>query len=193
MKTALGFRRVFWLAMAVLAVGLLTIGSADAQTTYGVSVSKGCNSPTYVGQPYQCFFVFANTNPSATSGDTVKLVSVIDAISTAGGTVTSANILPGLNLVGSPTPPGTGAPSCTGPGISGSGTVASPWVGATACTLPRGASLTSLFFSHYNPTVADFNATANHKLNDQATYGWFDLCDKTPEPGTCDATTSNSN
>src|SRR4051794_36872166 len=189
-----GFRRVYWLAFAgaaALALGL--VAGAPAVVTYGVSVSKGCNSPTFVGKPMQCFFVFDNGNPSVNSHDTVTLSAVTDELTTANGTTTSGNILPQLLLVAQPLT-GPNKPSCTGPGITGSGKLDDPWLGATLCTLPYGSNVSSYPFTVYDPTtLADYNAFADHQLNDKATFTWQDLCDKTSSPTTCNKEAVNRN
>src|SRR5579862_2214569 len=90
--------RVLLAAGAVVAAFLVT-ASAEGGVLYGVSASKGCHSPTFVGGPYTCFYVFGNTNPSTTSGDTVSLVGAQDVATTGTGPVSSGEILNKLKLV----------------------------------------------------------------------------------------------
>jgi uncharacterized repeat protein (TIGR01451 family) len=182
------WRVPFWLAGAIAAAGLLVASAGGETVSYGVSASKGCLSPAFVGQPYFCFYIFSNTG--ATSGDTVKVFSAEDVVSAASGTVPSGNILSSLKLVFTPSPGSPGAPTCTGPGSSGVGTLASPFVGATQCTLPFGANVASLPFSFYTIQPADFGLPG-HGLSDQITFTWSDLCDKTPSPGSCNPVDEN--
>src|SRR5579871_5473516 len=101
MNWPIAARRTAWLGAALAAAALL-VASAGADTptvSYGVSVSKGCNSPIPVGSKTQCFCIFGNDNPATTSNDTVTLGSVVDVVTTAGGPVSSGNILSSLSLV----------------------------------------------------------------------------------------------
>ncbi len=189
MRSPLRWRRLTGYALALVAAALFVGGAESADVTYGVSVSKGCASPTLVGQKSICHYVFSNTG--ATSGDTVTLNMVNDTVTSAGGPVASGNILPGLSLLFNQ-PPITGtpaSPTCTGG--SGLGTVASPYVNATSCSVPFGANITSENFSWYTVTGADF-ALSGNRLHDQVDYNWTDQCDVTPTPATCDGAPDTS-
>src|SRR5689334_6358192 len=136
MRGVLTIGRSAWLLAAACTAALLITSANGARsiTTYGVSVSKGCNSPTFVGQQMQCLFVFGNTNPAVNSGDTVTIDSLSDVVTSAGGPVSTGNVLSQLQLVASPAPGTTGAPTCTGPTLTGNGSLGNPWLGATLCT-----------------------------------------------------------
>jgi hypothetical protein len=163
---------------------------------YGVSSAKGCQTPTFVGQKVFCFYTFTNvtaTGPgNVPSKDTVTLNSASDMVFNAGGPTNSGEILPLLHLVFSPAT-GPGAPTCVGG--SGAGTTASPYLGATQCTVPYAGSISTapgFDFGWYTSTAADFALDpVNHKLTDQLTFLWQDLCDKTPSPDTCSGQTVN--
>jgi hypothetical protein len=173
---------------------LIVAAAQGGGITYGVSASKGCNSPTAVGQPDVCFYVFSNTG--ATSGDTVILTAANDVVRndpsdlTDGGTTYNGthadNLLHALQLVFAAGP--SGPPVCTGG--AGAGTVASPYVGATSCTLPFGAAVASNPAGWYTVQAADANLP-NHQLNDQVEFTWMDLCDVHADPGSCNPLDSN--
>ncbi len=103
-----GLRGPFWLAIVgvIAALFVVSAGGAPTDVTYGVSLAKGCNSPTFVGQKDTCFYVFSNAG--ATSGDTVTVSSVVDTVANAGGPTSSSNLLSQLSLVFSPAPARSG-------------------------------------------------------------------------------------
>src|SRR3954451_3878239 len=110
-----------WVAAAAVATGLLvaSAGGANPDVVYGVGSAKSCSSPSFVGGPYSCSYVFQNVTPSAPpqipSNDTVMVTSLVDTVNSAAGAVSSGNILSQLDLVLDPTPGSVGAPVCTGP------------------------------------------------------------------------------
>ena len=173
--------RSLWLVGALAAAALI-VASADAESvTYGVSVSKGCNSPVMVGEQFTCFYVFSNTQPSvaAPSQDTVSVVGATDSANRNPDPVTGpdVNILSQLQLVYGADIAGAGPVVCNGG--SGLGTSASPYVGAHDCTIPYGAKISSKDFDLGTVTAQDAQAPG-HKLHDQITFTWNDLCDVSP-------------
>ena len=199
MRWAKSWRAAFSLAVTAAVAALLvtsagSMPSVDVQ--YGVSDAKGCDPTTHVGQLEQCFYVFANlTTPGigkVVSTDTVRVVEGDDTVNNAAGAPSnsSGNFLPELPLIF--TDGGNGPPTCTGG--TGLGTLASPYVGAVECTLPWAAtiSVTPGTFGWYTPTEADYSLDpVGHRLTDQVGFTWIDLCDKTPNPSTCDAAAQN--
>jgi hypothetical protein len=152
--------------VAILAVTL--IGSAGGQpiVNHGISFTKGCASPTQVGQPYSCTYTIRNTVDDAQ--DTLTINGLVDVVHSAGGNVNSGNVFSSLQFV-----IGAGAPTCTGG--SGNGSPGSPFTGATLCTLPFGSQLNVQPFSFYTVQAADFNLPG-HALTDSAELTWHDLC-----------------
>src|SRR5215217_5129682 len=162
-------------AAALVCASVVTAGGALAvgePVQHGVSFTKGCASPTKIGEPYSCSFTIRNILDQA--HDTLTINSLVDVVHSAGGDVSSGDIFNTLKfsvgtfLAGFSTPP-----TCNG---SGSGTVGDPWTGATLCTLPFGSRLNVASTSHYTVQAADFTLT-DHKLKDDASLGWNDLCD----------------
>src|SRR6476646_1725071 len=151
-------------AVALLAFGV--VGSQAALGQHGIAFVKGCDSPTNIGDPYNCSYTILNIVD--TVHDTLKVTGLSDQVHSAGGDVNSGNVLPALQLIFS------GAVTCVGG--SGAGTVGSPYVGATQCTLPFGSSISSNTHSFYTVQAADFGLPA-HQLTDTATLNWFDTCD----------------
>ena len=161
----------------VVLVALLTLGVSSASAVdnvqHGIGFTKGCASPTAIGQPYTCSFGVRNVLDEA--HDTLTINSLIDVVHASGGDVgTGTNILPvgadhdvdrdgGLQ---------SGA-TCTA--ASGDGSLATPYTGVTSCTLPFNSRLQVLPFSHYTVQPGDFNLPG-HNLRDDATLGWNDLC-----------------
>jgi hypothetical protein len=167
---------------------------------HGISVTKGCDSPTLIGAPYLCTYTARNTIDDPQ--DTLTFTSIVDTVQSSAGPVVSANLVPQLSFVIGPFLPGFSTPpSCNG---TGSGTLADPFVGQTMCTLPYGSRLNSLPFAFYTVTADDFNLP-DHELTDDFDLIWQDLCNglayqdhnPTPPPdflppepggGNCDAT-----
>src|SRR4051794_5466643 len=171
-------RLLLAVGVLVLTVGVVFgIGYATAAdpVNHGISFTKGCASPTNVGQPYSCSYTIRNNVDDAS--DTLTVNGLTDVVHSAGGDISSNNVFSQLRFAVGPFLPGFSAPpSCTGgTGFSGTGTEANPWVGATTCRLPFGSRLNILSFSFYTVTAADFNL-AGHKLTDAAQLTWHDLC-----------------
>jgi hypothetical protein len=84
-------------AVAILAVTL--IGSAGGQpiVNHGISFTKGCASPTQVGQPYSCTYTIRNTVDDAQ--DTLTINGLVDVVHSAGGNVNSGNVFSSLQFV----------------------------------------------------------------------------------------------
>ena len=84
-----------WVAAAAVVTGLLvaSAGGANPDVAYGVGSAKGCASPSFVGGPYNCFYVFQNATPFAPpqipSTDTVMVTSAVDTVYAAAGAVSS--------------------------------------------------------------------------------------------------------
>src|SRR5579862_911893 len=114
---------------------------ADAQ--HGVGFTKGCTSPTSIGQPNLCSYTIRNTVDDAQ--DTLTFNGIDDVTHAAGGNVDSGNIFSSLAYtIGTFSPGFSTAPSCTG-GV-GNGSPGNPFRSApgnllTSCTLPFGSRL----------------------------------------------------
>src|SRR6516164_4357976 len=159
------FRPRWKLAAAVLPVVALVIGltlalgvnSANAQidVQHGIAFTKGCDSPTAIGNAYTCSFTIQNIVDQA--HDTLTTTGLADTVHAAGGDVSSGNIFGSLKLVNA-TPPSNplGQPTCSGIGLTGTGTLADPWQGADLCTLPFGSVVNVEDSSHYTVQAADF-------------------------------------
>jgi len=159
--------------------------AADAQ--HGISVAKGCVSPTQIGEPYTC--IYSIRNQIDDPQDTLTIHSFVDTVHAAGGDVSSGNVFSSLRLVIGQFAPGFSTPpTCEGPaGFSGDGSAGNPWVGASKCTLPFGSRIGVLPFSFYTVKASDFNLP-DHALGDAVAVGWHDLCNglafpDPPNPG----------
>ena len=132
-----GLRALLGLCVAATA---LAFGAGNALAAFhGIATTKGCVSPVKIGDPYACSVQILNVVDGG--HDTLLVTGLSDQVNSAGGAVTTGNILSTIGLVFS------GAVNCTGG--SGAGTSASPYVGATSCLLPFGTAITTTGFSHY--------------------------------------------
>src|SRR5262249_12863351 len=151
-------RRPVWLRMllgvcAAAALLMLGVGGASAQNAFhGIAFTKGCDSPTSIGSPYNCSYQVLNV--ADTAHDTLMVSGLSDQVHAFSGDVNSGNILGALQLVFS-------GPTVVCVGGSGAGTGASPYVGATSCTLPFGTSITSNPHTFYTVQAADFGLPAS--------------------------------
>ena len=85
----------------VVLVALLTLGVSSASAVdnvqHGIGFTKGCASPTAIGQPYTCSFGVQNVLDEA--HDTLTIHSLIDVVHASGGDVgTGTNILPAVRI-----------------------------------------------------------------------------------------------
>ena len=117
--------------VGVLLVAAVVLGSvhnaAAADVQHGISLTKGCVSPTQIGARYSCTYTVRNINDEAL--DTLTITGLVDVVQAAPKSVSSGNVLSSLQLVfvqGTATTP----PHCDGG--SGAGTAASPYTGATS-------------------------------------------------------------
>ena len=60
-------------------------------TQHGISFTKGCVSPTQIGQPYTCAYSIRNIIDDAQ--DTLTIDSLSDTVHSSGGDVSSGNAL----------------------------------------------------------------------------------------------------
>src|SRR6187549_1519840 len=133
----LGWRGLLGLGVVATA---LVFGAGNAPAAFhGIATTKGCTSPVKIGDPYTCAVQILNSVD--TGHDTLRVTGLSDQVNSAGGAVTTGNILPSTGLVFS------GAVTCSGG--SGTGTSGDPYIGATECLLPFGTSITTKQFSHY--------------------------------------------
>src|SRR5262245_38624768 len=120
------------LAVWVVVLGAVAMalggGNARAVNGFGAGATKGCNTNTLVGQPMVCHYGYNNLDDF---GNTYIVTGAQDVVQTAGGAVSSGNILSSLSLVFHNSATG-GTVSCVGG--SGSGTAVDPYIGATSCT-----------------------------------------------------------
>src|SRR5215470_6984742 len=149
--------------LGVLVAFLVVSSGASCQTIqHGIGLTKGCTSPTKVGDPYTCTFTVRNVLDEA--GDTLTISQLTDIVHSAGGNVTFATVLDSAPVVAS-----NGA-TCTAPPNR-------------VCTLPSTGRVDIGPFTHYTVTGADF-AGAN-PLTDDASLTWQDTCDHSPPPSNC--------
>jgi hypothetical protein len=127
------------LVVGAVAVGaLVTFGLGNARATdFTLQVSKGCDGPAYVGDPYNCHSHLTNQDDV---GNSYVIHSLTDRVSGSGGTVAEDLFALGVPLVfvnnNNVTPV-----SCTNG--TGLGTTASPFIptATTTCTLPGDLTL----------------------------------------------------
>jgi hypothetical protein len=148
----------------------MSVGSGAVladDVTHGIGFTKGCTSPTKIGDPYTCSYTVRNNLDDA--GDTLTINSLVDTVHTAAsGDVSSGEIIGAVKIVAI-----LGA-TCVA--SSGDGSVGNPYTGVTSCTLPANSRLNVLGFSYYTVAAADFGLPG-HQLRDTASLGWHDLCD----------------
>src|SRR4051812_29191661 len=134
--------------VAAVSTMLMLVGSASAvlaDTQHGISFTKGCQSPTQVGQPYSCTYSVRNNIDEA--HDTLTMTGLNDTVLSAGGPVPSGNVMNQLRFeIGAFEPGFSTAPTCNG---IGTGTTVDPFRNATVCTIPFGARLNVQSFSFY--------------------------------------------
>jgi hypothetical protein len=144
------------LAGAFLLATALVVGpAAFADVQHGISFTKGCTSPTFVGQPYTCSYTVSNIVDGA--HDTLTISGITDTVHALGGNVVSSTVLDNA-----PVTPSGGA-TCT----------ASP---NRVCTIPFGDHVQIGPFAFYTVQPGDFNLQ-NHALTDSAQLNWNDMCD----------------
>src|SRR5215208_143303 len=124
--------------LAVLGAIFVTTGAA-ADVNHGIGFTKGCTSPTKIGDPYSCSFTVRNILDQAQ--DTLTINSLVDVVHSASGDVNSGNILGSVSI--------TVASGATCVASGGNGTLVTPYTGVTSCTLPFGARVNVLSSSHY--------------------------------------------
>src|SRR5829696_802254 len=159
------------LAVAFAAATLVALGISPGialalDVQHGIGITKGCTSPTKIGDPYACSYTVRNILDEAE--DTLTIDSLVDVVHAASGDVNSGNIIGAVQI--------TVANGATCAAAAGNGTAATPYTGVTSCTLPFTGRVNVLSFSHYTVQASDF-ALPNHELKDEATLGWHDLCD----------------
>src|SRR5450759_1433804 len=89
-------------ALVALAIGPTAVRAVDVQ--HGIGLTKGCTSPTKIGDPYACSYTIHNVLDDAE--DTLTINSLIDVVSSAGGDVNSGNILGSVQVTTTTTPTG---------------------------------------------------------------------------------------
>src|SRR5450759_1202396 len=180
-------------ALASVALIALAIGPSVAladTVEHGIGLTKGCASPTKIGDPYSCSYTIRNVLDGAE--DTLTINSLSDTVHAASGDVTSATILGSARVTTTTTPTGATPSGATCVAASGNGVFPTPYTGVTSCTLPFGSRVNVLSFSHYTVQAGDFNLTL-HQLRDDASLGWGDLCNDPAGTGNsnCDPTPRN--
>src|SRR4051812_31072380 len=168
-RLAVSFAATMLVALTV-APGI-TLAAPDVQ--HGIGFTKGCTSPTKVGDPYSCSYTVRNVLDEAE--DTLTIDSLVDTVHSAGGDVNSGNIIGSVQITTTTLPGGLTPSGSSCVAAAGSGTTADPYTGVTSCTLPFGSRVNVLSSSQYTVQAADF-ALPNHQLKDNADLGWHDLC-----------------
>jgi hypothetical protein len=149
------------------------VGIAAAQpfVNHGITLTKGCSSPTPIGVDYSCSYQILNFVDGAQ--DTLTIDGLLDTVHASGGDVQSGGGSAAATFSQLKFEIVAGSPSCNG---SGSGSNADPFVNATVCTLPFGSVLAVQPFSFYVVQPLDFNL-GGHVLQDDVALSWHDLCD----------------
>ncbi len=104
-------RIVGWRALLLCSVAsvfmVFAVPSALADDFHGIAFAKQCASPVKVGDPYTCSLQILNV-VDIPAHDTLRVTGFSDNVHSAGGDVTTGNIMPSTGLVF------TGAVVCTG-------------------------------------------------------------------------------
>src|SRR5215475_6690434 len=91
-------RRALICVCAVAALLTFGVVGASAQGQFhGIAFTKGCANSTPIGQPYSCAYQILNVVDQGL--DTLMINNVTDVVHSAGGDVSSGNILGALQLV----------------------------------------------------------------------------------------------
>ncbi len=171
---------------ALAVVAFLAFGVSGALANdFQLLVGKGCVSPVYVGDPYQCH---SNIQNKDVAGDDYVIQSLSDTVNSSAGAVVTDLFASHTALVFHDNN-GSSPVSCTNG--SGSGTVADPFIptSLTTCTLPGdtgggldggGITVGDPNTSDYTVLPGDFTANPLHLLSDQITYDVTDACNVTP-------------
>lgn len=176
------------ITVAAFAAMTFAVMAALAQTFHGITVLKGCDSPTKLGAPYSCSYQIRNSDP-----DRVKIVSLQDAITNSAASPAPTSPANTLSLLTLHVVSGTAA--CYD---ASNNALAAPFTGAAYCVMEPAAVLQSDPYSFYAPTYADFQAIANHKLLDTARAYFLDQCNIDPagcnnvDPQFSDASSSST-
>src|SRR5262249_31223072 len=166
------------LGLGVL-VAFLIVGASPAaadNVQHGIGFTKGCNSPTKVGDPYTCTWTIRNVLDDAQ--DTLTINQIVDTIHTGLGNQTSATVLSDAPVFVS------GSATCAA--ASGNGTAGNPYVGVTSCSLPFGGRVVVGSHSFYTVKGTDF--TGANPLQDQAAPSWHDVCNDPAHTGNTNCT-----
>jgi len=124
---------------------------------HGIGFTKGCDSPTKVGDPYTCTYTIRNNVDDAL--DTLTFNQIVDTVHAASGNVVDPFVLDQSTVAVQ------GGASCTSPPNR-------------VCTVPPGGRVDVGPLSFYTVQPADF--TSANPLTDDATLFWHDLCNGTP-------------
>ncbi|HXQ62554.1 MAG TPA: Ig-like domain repeat protein [Acidimicrobiales bacterium] len=145
-------RRLLVPVLLASSVGIVAVAtSASAVVVHGITLQKGCVSPTAIGQPYECVYTLAQN----VSGDTATITNVDDITAAKSGPVNSGPILPLLSLTLS------GGAACN--------------TGQSQCTIPDGGTITSAEYSYYTVQPADFTLPSS-LLSDEVTATYTEVC-----------------
>ena len=173
--------------LAVSAVFAVFVSGAMAvDVQHGIGLTKGCTSPTKIGDPYSCSYTVRNILDEAE--DTLTISSLVDVVHAASGDV-SSNIIGAAQITTTTDATGTTPSGATCVAASGNGVFPTPYTGVTSCTLPFGSRVNVLSFSHYTVQALDFTLP-NHQLRDDVFLTWGDLCNDPAGTGNsnCDPT-----
>src|SRR5262249_37722386 len=96
------------LALVAAVFMLMSAGVAGAvplvDVQHGIGFTKGCGSPTHVGAAYTCTYSVRNVVDEAQ--DTLTVTGLNDTVLTAGGPVSSGNVMTSLKFEIGPFLPG---------------------------------------------------------------------------------------
>src|SRR5262245_17215446 len=193
----MGFFRPSWKRTAVvlppvaliigLTLALTGAFAAGPEPLHGIGFSKGCTSPTAIGNPYACSYAIQNTIDEAEDTLTIHgLKDIVHAAPQPGGDVSSGNILGTSKLDNCSTKEGACTQTeakCEGKGLTGVGTRAEPWQNVEMCTLPFGSRVNVESSSQYTVKIADFEQLEKHILKDTAELEWKDTCNDPKKSG----------
>src|SRR5512146_1286882 len=84
------------LALVALTVFGIQLATAQSSIQHGIGFTKGCVSPTKIGDPYQCSYGIRNVLDEAQ--DTLTISGLVDVVHSSAGDVSSGNMFSSLRL-----------------------------------------------------------------------------------------------
>ena len=122
--------RRFGVAMAAALLVAFSIGSGVAlalDVQHGIGFTKGCTSPTKIGDPYTCSYTVRNILDEAE--DTLTISGLVDVVHAAERRCDSGNIIGAAQITTTTTPTGAIPSGATCVAASGNGVFPTPYTG----------------------------------------------------------------